>query len=255
MLSSLDQKGTKGVKNESNMCRIHIDKPIEAYCRKDHSLLCVVCILEEGHKTHDVITLNRAYKEEKLYVKHKLSNAFKNKDQLVKKKKKISALLCDINSKKSKAVTKTNAFYTDIIKTVKQLKKDSVMALNRGYDTYRKELNSSLASLNKILSTMNFLKAKTALKLKSETDAIQFLENKQDIEHVVKNYNKILELDLTAKSSKTEFNHNKEKFNLLQVFRSKQAVNDCSKRVSKVEQEVESDSENYQTAIELNTPS
>ena len=90
------------------------------------------------------------------------------------------------------------------------------------------KLNNSLVDINMIIETINFIKTNDSPHLISESDAIQFLSNKDSIEHMVKNCHRILNVDLNLKNSRIEFNYNKEKLNLLQILRSSHFKNEGS---------------------------
>ena len=40
------------------LCQIH-SKDIEAFCENDKTMLCVSCIIENGHKNHDLCSLEK----------------------------------------------------------------------------------------------------------------------------------------------------------------------------------------------------
>lgn len=46
------------------MCEAH-DKKIEAFCDLDKKLLCIDCILNENHKNHEILSLEKACTKEK----------------------------------------------------------------------------------------------------------------------------------------------------------------------------------------------
>ena len=55
-----------------NICEAH-KKKIEAFCDIDKKILCIDCILNENHKAHEILALDKATTKEKntldLYVK------------------------------------------------------------------------------------------------------------------------------------------------------------------------------------------
>lgn len=67
------------------MCPIHPEKRIEGYCKSDDALLWVTWILEENHRHHDVVTISRAFKEQKLFVRSKLAKIFKTQESMNEK--------------------------------------------------------------------------------------------------------------------------------------------------------------------------
>lgn len=46
-------------KSPVDTCEIH-SKAIEAYCNTDKKVLCVSCILDDGHKSHDITSISKA---------------------------------------------------------------------------------------------------------------------------------------------------------------------------------------------------
>ena len=46
-------------KSPIDTCEIH-SKAIEAYCNTDKKVLCVSCILDDGHKSHDITSISKA---------------------------------------------------------------------------------------------------------------------------------------------------------------------------------------------------
>ena len=52
----------KQTKSMQDMCSKH-NKPIEDYCCNDKVLVCVICLLEDGHKTHELSTIPKTAKK------------------------------------------------------------------------------------------------------------------------------------------------------------------------------------------------
>jgi hypothetical protein len=212
-------KAAKTLRVGDLICPHHSDKQIEGYCRKDDTLLCVIWILEKGHKHHDVVTLSRAYKEQKLYVKHKLTKLFKSKDILNFKKNSVNCILETIDGSHHKAVEEWEEFYDKVLETVQNIKKDSLLIINRSFHSYKRELSSEYSKISQILDTLKTLMAKSSQDDKNRA-AIKFLQKRKEIESLAKNYAEVLEVDLTIKKSLIGFNFNKEKLNLLQILRN-----------------------------------
>jgi len=51
-------------KSQEQLCKLH-DKKVEAYCTQDRQLLCIDCILSETHKTHEIMSTQKASSAEK----------------------------------------------------------------------------------------------------------------------------------------------------------------------------------------------
>lgn len=56
------------------MCEAH-DKKIEAFCDLDKKLLCIDCILNENHKSHEILSLEKASAKEKHVFEMQLRSA------------------------------------------------------------------------------------------------------------------------------------------------------------------------------------
>ena len=211
---------SEGWDKSSNIAwSIHPDKQLEAYCKKDDSLLWVVWILDKGHKHHEVITLSRAYKEQKLYVKHKLSKIFKNKEIIKEKQSSVWSLLETIDYFQERAVAESEEFYNNIIETVQNIKRDSCLTIQRMFSNYKRELAGEQNKISQILDTLKSLSSKKTQADKNKA-AIKFLQCKKEIDLVVKDYALMIDQDISLKIAKIGFNYNKEKWNLLQILRS-----------------------------------
>lgn len=185
-----ETKAAVDKKVDELVCPQHPDKQIEAYCRKDDALLCVVCILDQGHQHHDVVTLSRAYKEQKLYVKHKLSKVVRNKDKLKDKREALVKTLDEIEHMKDKAISESEEFYDNIIDIVARIKKDNITSINRTFQSYKRDLVLEQSKITQILDTLRTLGSK-ALKSNVEKAAIKFLKCRKDIDTVVQNYSEV----------------------------------------------------------------
>jgi len=50
---------------EKTKCDTHSSKSLEAYCMMCRELLCIDCILNDGHKNHDICAIEKAAEVEK----------------------------------------------------------------------------------------------------------------------------------------------------------------------------------------------
>ena len=56
------------------MCNAH-NKKLEAFCDNDKKILCIDCILNENHKSHEIISLVKACTLEKVTLEESLQVA------------------------------------------------------------------------------------------------------------------------------------------------------------------------------------
>ena len=54
---------------QTQMCKIHPMKRIEAFCEKDFKLLCIDCILSERHKNHEIVSISKASEKHQAYLR------------------------------------------------------------------------------------------------------------------------------------------------------------------------------------------
>eukprot|EP01017_Pseudomicrothorax_dubius_P031875 TRINITY_DN4116_c0_g2_i11.p1 TRINITY_DN4116_c0_g2~~TRINITY_DN4116_c0_g2_i11.p1 ORF type:complete len:147 (+),score=26.47 TRINITY_DN4116_c0_g2_i11:118-558(+) len=45
-------------------CTVH-GKPVEAFCERERVVLCITCILEDGHKSHELVSVAQAAEKER----------------------------------------------------------------------------------------------------------------------------------------------------------------------------------------------
>lgn len=63
------------------MCAEH-NKKLEAFCEKDLQVLCIDCILSEQHKSHEIISVQKAVEKQRQYLYDEVTNAQKTEDRL-----------------------------------------------------------------------------------------------------------------------------------------------------------------------------
>lgn len=84
------------------LCKIH-SKNLDAYCFTDKQLICIDCILENKHTSHDLLSIKSGYEKYILHVTEKFEELRKKQ---VENKEKISSLLeikeCFLSIKESR---------------------------------------------------------------------------------------------------------------------------------------------------------
>lgn len=78
-------------KIKEDQCNKHT-KQIEAYCNSDKSLLCVSCLLEDGHRTHDITSIEKAAGKQREILRAGIISAIQVENSLIKNQEDIDAL-------------------------------------------------------------------------------------------------------------------------------------------------------------------
>ena len=58
------------------------NKKLEAFCEKDLQILCIDCILSEQHKSHEIISVQKAVERQKQIMMDDVMNAQKTEERL-----------------------------------------------------------------------------------------------------------------------------------------------------------------------------
>jgi len=159
----------QGGKNDVvELCQIH-NKKLEAFCMTDNSLLCIDCILLDGHKSHEIATIGDAAEKMRnlftnqlsenqktgLFLKSTLQNIDKHKEKLV-----------EIHNER---ISKISAIFSEIIANIQNyengLKNTVTLHLETEQEKYNKIVNSIK---NRLEAIQNF--TENLDNFKSETD-------------------------------------------------------------------------------------
>ena len=64
-----------------SLCDSH-NKKLEAFCEVDKKLLCIDCILNENHKNHEILSLEKACQKEKYVFEMSLKTALLKENEV-----------------------------------------------------------------------------------------------------------------------------------------------------------------------------
>jgi zinc-RING finger domain/B-box zinc finger len=181
-LALLQLKQEKVLKNN---CAKH-NKPIEAYCCNDKILTCITCLLEDGHKSHELASVPKAAKKQKELLKNYSASALQNKEFISKEIK-------DIKEKQN-----------SVISTYNKLQQDFTML----FEVIRKILVEKEAQIQeKIKKTLDEEVSKISLKNQELEKFLENIENFRleleisDKENDIDNIQKYSKRELMAKSA------------------------------------------------------
>ena len=159
------------------ICHIHNDKRIEAFCKADDELLWVLWILDNNHKHHDVITLSKAFKEQKLYIKYKFSKLYKNKDLLTTKEKHIVDMLDSLEQNRDHAILEAEDFYNNMLEAVHNAKTEFISTINKNFNNYKRDLELLCSQVTHMVDNLQNMK-QLSLNFNTEKDTIDFIKYK-----------------------------------------------------------------------------
>ncbi|XP_072548536.1 tripartite motif-containing protein 16-like [Salminus brasiliensis] len=161
---------------QEKICSQH-DKPIEIYCRTDHSCICYLCTMHE-HKGHDTVAAvaETIQKQNELKeIQKKLQQRLQEKEKRLQNlKKEVNTLKCSAQA----AVEDSERIFTELIHSIEK-KRSEVTKLIRAQE--KTELREAEELLEKLEQQISDLKRKNAeLNQLSQTeDHISFLQSFQ----------------------------------------------------------------------------
>lgn len=167
----------------STFCQKH-NKQLEAYCTTDRQVLCVSCILEDGHRAHDITTIAKAAEKERDKLKAAAAASLSLEQQLQR-------LDEDISSKQvllENAYSQTHTEYTELFEAFASMlaarEVEVLQKLDSTLATEHEAYNIRKTSNTKHLSNIADLKTESSL-LESESD-LEVLEKAGSRDAVIK---------------------------------------------------------------------
>lgn len=110
-------KAAKTSTKQAISCEVH-KKEVEAYCTDDLSLLCIDCILVDGHKSHDISPIPQAYDKEKDKLRLSIESADKAEQKLFSILSDVESFRAELNSKASEKKEAVDLIFKGIVRVV-----------------------------------------------------------------------------------------------------------------------------------------
>lgn len=95
------------------MCENH-NKKIEAFCDLDKKLLCIDCILNENHKTHEILSLEKACSKEKYMFDMSLKTAMQKENEVKHQIHRIKNYLTELEESANKNRSDISKLFNEI---------------------------------------------------------------------------------------------------------------------------------------------
>eukprot|EP00826_Nyctotherus_ovalis_P015900 TRINITY_DN14560_c0_g2_i3.p1 TRINITY_DN14560_c0_g2~~TRINITY_DN14560_c0_g2_i3.p1 ORF type:complete len:449 (+),score=127.56 TRINITY_DN14560_c0_g2_i3:268-1614(+) len=110
-------KAAKISTKQTISCEVH-RKEVEAYCMDDLTLLCIDCILVDGHKSHDISPIPQAYDKEKDKLRLNVESADKAEEKLCSMLSEVESFRAELNSKANEKKENVDSIFREIARVV-----------------------------------------------------------------------------------------------------------------------------------------
>jgi hypothetical protein len=141
--------------SEISICVSH-SKKIEAFCHLDKKVLCIDCILNENHKTHEIVSVEKAYQKEKYLYEMSLKTALSKESEVQHQIFRIKTHLVELedqaNRNRSEISKVFNEIRSKIIERETQLKKGISDTLEKEQQYYKGRIFSLEEQLRNIMT-------------------------------------------------------------------------------------------------------
>ena len=183
-------------------CNTH-NKPIEAYCNTNTSLLCVDCILSKQYKDKDISSIDEGYKISlDAYTKDmKLCEQIVNRCRDLREDNKT----LDIDKYKLVDMNKINDLYDNCRNILNSCMSVSYSNIENEYNNRHSEINQHIENINSIIHSNDILIQD------KHCDKISFLKNikqRKDLINTIKKMNQVIPITITCDT--TAFSMKKE---------------------------------------------
>jgi hypothetical protein len=99
--------------SRNTTCELH-EKKVEAFCLDDRVLLCIDCILLDGHKAHDIAPIAKAYEKELSELRNKVKRVESIEGNLIVMLSNINDCRVDANNRANECKEKIENLFTEI---------------------------------------------------------------------------------------------------------------------------------------------
>ena len=103
--------------NQEALCKIH-NKKVEAFCGDDRVLLCIDCILIDGHKSHDISPISKAYERELSNLQGKMKSVEEIETSLLTMLSDIDNAKADLTENANESRDKITNIFNEIRNTI-----------------------------------------------------------------------------------------------------------------------------------------
>ncbi|KAI4904598.1 hypothetical protein NFI96_025711, partial [Prochilodus magdalenae] len=165
-------------KLQEKICSQH-DKPIEIYCRTDHSPICYLCTMDK-HRGHDTVAASAERSEKERKLKEVQMKSWQRIQEKEKELQEVKQAVNTLKSSAQAAVEDSERIFTQLIRSIEK-KRSEVTELIRAQE--KTELSRAEELLEKLEQEIADLKGRHAEleQLEQTEDHIQFLQSFQSV--------------------------------------------------------------------------
>ena len=159
------------------LCEQH-KKKVEAFCADDRTLLCIDCILLNGHKAHDISPISQAAEKERDTIQKDLEVTNKLEDTLTLMLSDIENFKADISAKANAKRDKVTSVFKEITNVIHE--RESLLKQNISNILEKEEeaLKTATAQINEHLDSIAVFKS-SAVQIQNETDCMMLEKSKE----------------------------------------------------------------------------
>eukprot|EP00826_Nyctotherus_ovalis_P015984 TRINITY_DN14596_c0_g2_i7.p1 TRINITY_DN14596_c0_g2~~TRINITY_DN14596_c0_g2_i7.p1 ORF type:complete len:514 (-),score=125.74 TRINITY_DN14596_c0_g2_i7:1060-2601(-) len=152
----------------SAVCKVH-EKKVEAFCLDDRVLLCIDCILIDGHKAHDIAPISKAYERELTTLKEKLKNAESLEENLITILSDINDCRIDANARADESREKITSLFSEIRAVIDERENALRQSVDDTLEKEEKMLDEIMSQIRNQLDCIAMFKS-SASEMKSESE-------------------------------------------------------------------------------------
>jgi len=134
-----------------NMCKIH-NKSLDAYCKTDKLLICILCIVEKKHDGHNIISTDEAFKYEREEILNFESNLYNTEKHFSEQLKIVDKYENLLILNKDENCAKVNKIYSSILKHLSEMQDKSNRNLHKKFITESEKLYEIRETIDNLLN-------------------------------------------------------------------------------------------------------
>ncbi|CAG9313320.1 unnamed protein product [Blepharisma stoltei] len=171
-------------KTSQNVCAKH-NKDIEAFCYTDKKLLCVSCILEDGHKSHEMTTINKAAAKQREKLEILNASISQIEGNLNDEQDELEKRTSSINTTHDKLIEEFSGLYQAVREAIDSREKEIVQRIKETADSLMNDINERKNLHKEMIRSIK--KYKNELNKAEEENDLSFIQNFNQRESLGKN--------------------------------------------------------------------
>lgn len=149
----------KAIQQEApkQLCQIH-SKKLEAFCEKDLQVLCIDCILSEQHKSHEIISVQKAVDKQKQQMFEEVTLAQKSEEKLRLIQNDIKRHISDMHQQADKNRKELSSIYSYLRELILERETTLKRQISENLTRDEQDGDSKLYELSEFVGMIQMLK-------------------------------------------------------------------------------------------------